>query len=436
MTSSYGRKLFWTIAAAMVAFVALFSVYQLFREIKYRSQVISSRLEDYNIIIYDKHSRGESIERIESLPGEYNISGVWTRMVSHSGELLYENAPGARPFSKDEFFASDDVSDALRLGVGMSYWTKGPSTGERRFYMASYFRDGDIVIRSSVPWNRQVRTLMYPDLNFLWISLSFLVLVLVLLWYRTNRITDKVAKEMTRLNAELGYRFDQNAMMKKQMTQNVAHELKTPVASIMGFLETIRSDPDMTEEMKNEFIERSYQQSVRLSDILRDVSLLGRIENNAVSFPKEKVDICSLVDEIIVANSWRLKERDMVMVNLISKGVTVNGNRGLLYSVFRNLTDNAIAYAGKGTSILVETRGGTRKQWMFSFSDNGVGVDDAHLPLLFQRFYRVDKGRSRKLGGTGLGLSIVRNAVILHGGTISAKRANTGGLEFVFTLDK
>ena len=114
----------------------------------------------------------------------------------------------------------------------------------------------------------------------------------------------------------------------------------------------------------------------------------------------------------------------------------VHGNMLMLYSIFRNLTDNAIAYAGPNVTITVKCVMETPEYYRFSFADNGVGVASEHLDHLFERFYRVDKGRSRKLGGTGLGLAIVKNAVILHGGMIFARIASTGGLEFIFTISK
>lgn len=123
----------------------------------------------------------------------------------------------------------------------------------------------------------------------------------------------------------------------------------------------------------------------------------------------------------------------MTFHNQLPGELIVKGNRSLLYSVFRNLTDNAIAYAGEGTEITVAAR---RHQdyWTFTFSDNGVGVPEEHLARLFERFYRVDKGRSRKLGGTGLGLAIVKNAILLHKGMIRVKNNPTGGLCFTFTI--
>ena len=120
----------------------------------------------------------------------------------------------------------------------------------------------------------------------------------------------------------------------------------------------------------------------------------------------------------------------------ISRGTTVEGNHTLLYSIFWNLTDNAVNYAGEGVTITIEQYAEDDDFYYFSFHDNGCGVPEADLEKIFVRFYRVDEGRSRKNGGSGLGLSIVRNSVLYHKGRISAKNRKEGGLEFLFSLAK
>ena len=126
----------------------------------------------------------------------------------------------------------------------------------------------------------------------------------------------------------------------------------------------------------------------------------------------------------------------MSFINRLPDSMPVRGNQSLLYSIFRNLIDNAIAYAGEGTTVTLDACEGEDTTWHFTFCDNGVGVPGQHLPRLFERFYRVDKGRSRKMGGTGLGLAIVKNAVQFHGGAITVANRPEGGLRFDFSLRK
>ncbi len=228
----------------------------------------------------------------------------------------------------------------------------------------------------------------------------------------------------------------EQARLKKQLTQNIAHELKTPVSSIQGYLETIVNNPELPREKIDTFLMRSYAQSNRLTHLLSDISLLTRMEEAPNMTEKESVNLPMLAQSIINEVSLQLEEKQIEVQNLLPEDLYIKGNPSLLYSIFRNLTDNAIAYGGTGISITIRCFRQGEKFYYFSFADTGVGVSPEHLGRLFERFYRVDKGRSRKLGGTGLGLAIVKNAVLLHGGSIFAKNNPGGGLEFIFTLSK
>ncbi len=229
---------------------------------------------------------------------------------------------------------------------------------------------------------------------------------------------------------------EERVRLKRQLTQNIAHELKTPVSSIQGYLETIVNNENIPREKINVFLERCYAQSNRLSRLLRDISVLTRMDEAANMIDMERVDISVLVENIINEVSLELDEKHITVINSLKKNIQIKGNYSLLYSIFRNLTDNAIAYAGTHIQININCFREDENFYYFSFADTGIGVSPEHLNRLFERFYRVDKGRSRKLGGTGLGLAIVKNAVIIHGGNISAKNNQSGGLEFVFTLAK
>lgn len=229
---------------------------------------------------------------------------------------------------------------------------------------------------------------------------------------------------------------EEQARLKRQLTQNIAHELKTPVSSIQGYLETIISNPNIPQENVRVFLERSYAQSNRLTFLLRDISVLTRMDEAPELVEKEQVNLSKIVENILNEVALGLEEKHITVVNKLPSEVILTGSSSLLYSIFRNLTDNAIAYAGNDIQITINCFREDEKFYYFSFSDTGVGVPEEHLNRLFERFYRVDKGRSRKLGGTGLGLAIVKNAVLFHGGTIFAKNMPKGGLEFVFTLKK
>ncbi len=260
------------------------------------------------------------------------------------------------------------------------------------------------------------------DWHLILFSISVMVGLSWLLHRYARRMDERISRE----------RQEQQNQMRRELTQNIAHELKTPVASILGYTDTILATPDMDDTTRNRFIARTNSQAQRLSSLLQDISTLNKMEYAPDLLHRERVDITAMVNDIIMESEHSLKERQMTFRNAMPH-VTVQGNWQLIYSIFRNLTTNAINYAGQGTTISLSAEH-RHNTWHFVFSDNGVGIDPKHLPRLFERFYRIDKGRSREMGGTGLGLAIVKNAVVLHGGKISVTNNKNGGLRFDFTL--
>ena len=222
--------------------------------------------------------------------------------------------------------------------------------------------------------------------------------------------------------------------IKRQLTNNINHELKTPVAAIQGYLETMTTAKDMTAEERDAFIAKCYAHCQRLTQLLNDVSTITRLEDGSSRIECESVDLRAIVDEIASEVALLPDDKRMRMNIELPAPMQVMGNSTLLMSIFKNLTDNAIAYSG-GRDIFVRCTEDD-KMYTISFFDNGIGVDSDHINHIFERFYRIDKGRSRKLGGTGLGLSIVKNAVLFHGGDIQVANRKVGGLEFTFTLPK
>lgn len=224
-------------------------------------------------------------------------------------------------------------------------------------------------------------------------------------------------------------------VIKQQMTSNIAHELKTPVATVLGYLETVQHD-SITPDKKEYFVEKALAQAQRLSELIDDISTLNRIEEAGDYYEFDNVSVKKVIQEVHEQMKLKLEERNItVHVDLPGK-LTIRGNRTLLYSIFYNLFDNAIKYGGEGIEIFLSNYLEDKNNYYFSFANTGPGIDDIHLNRLFERFYRIDDGRSRKTGGTGLGLAIVKNAIQLHNGEISARKYKDGGLEFLFSLEK
>lgn len=268
------------------------------------------------------------------------------------------------------------------------------------------------------------------------IVVVLLALALITMQGRYVHLKKSIDKGKVSMYDKLRDSEEDKTRLKRQLTQNVAHELKTPVSSIQGYLETIVSNPDIDKETKDQFIQRCYAQSRRLSSLLADISTLNKLDDAPQEYEFQPVNIPDLLQSIQRDVSMQMEAKHVTFRALVDPKVAVDGNPSLLYSIFRNLTDNSIAYGGEGVTITVQVLSESADFYTFSFSDNGPGVVSEHIPHLFERFYRIDKGRSRKMGGTGLGLAIVKNSVLLHHGNISVRLGIAGGLEFVFTLPK
>jgi two-component system, OmpR family, phosphate regulon sensor histidine kinase PhoR len=226
------------------------------------------------------------------------------------------------------------------------------------------------------------------------------------------------------------------SVMKQQLTANIAHELKTPISSIKGYLETVMNNPGIEPVKLRYFVEKAHSQAERLTQLVNDIALLNKIEESSDLYAREKVNVRNLILDVAESLDDALKSKSVNLEIQVGGQVIVHANYSLLFSVFRNLLENSLNYGGKGISVTVSGYHEDQHFHYFSYSDNGQGVEDEHLPRLFERFYRVDDGRSRKMGGTGLGLAIVKNAILSFKGDISVRKRSGGGLEFLFSLPK
>ncbi len=229
--------------------------------------------------------------------------------------------------------------------------------------------------------------------------------------------------------------IQERSRLKRQMTNNINHELKTPVGVIKGYLDTVLSSDDMDEKTKTYFLRRAQDNVDRLCNLLNDVSTMTRLEEGSGNIPITDVDFHELVFSIDNDFATSGMTGDMKFQYDVPLDCHVKGNTNLLTSAISNLIKNAVLHS-HGTKMGIRIVAQSDKYYTFAFWDDGQGVDPSAIPHLFERFFRVDTGRSRKTGGTGLGLPIVKSIIESLGGSMSVHNRAVGGLEFMFTLRK
>ena len=474
MRISVGTKLYMSVLSVFLVFAVAFIVFQQTREKQFKVDTLNLKLQDYNSHMeeYLRLFPDRSEQALDRYVQSHYIPHLRVTLISLSGKVMYDSE--LKDYSHVTNHASrPEIVSALHNGAGSTVERNSKTLKGDFFYSATCFPKDSLIIRSALPYTSDLSKSLKADQHYIWFAVATMLLLTIILYRFTRRLGDniqrlrtfasradhgesldtedlvgfpsdelgEIAERIIKIYKRLQTTRQEQDILKRQLTQNIAQELKTPVASIQGYLETILDNPNINDSMREQFLKRCYAQSQRLTSLLQDISTLNRMDDAPDMIGTEDVNISEIVANIQKETALQLQQKQMSFVNKLPNDVMVKGSPSLIYSVFRNLTDNAIAYAGTSTTITltaqpIENIDEEMKspKWQFTFSDNGVGVPVEHLPRLFERFYRVDKGRSRKMGGTGLGLAIVKNAVLLHGGTIRVVNNFNGGLRFDFTL--
>ena len=472
---SFHRRLFVMLIAFSWSIIFCFIGFQYLREKQYKSDYLSLQLQLYNRHLLEAVEEDGETHETYIATHQKPFDNLRISIIALSGKVVYDNMLPVD--SLDNHRMRPEVATAIKKGSGYHIGRQSTSDGLEYFYSAT--RGKELIARTAIPYSASLRELLQADWTFLGVMISISLAMSVLAYFATRRL----GKNMERLNrfaakAEKGEAFDEEEpfpndelgsisnhivqlygqwqqtikdrdlaheaalreekekiRIKRQLSNNINHELKTPVASIGVCLETLLSGITLTEEKRQELIERCYTHNERLRRLLNEVSLITRMEDGSALIGKEKIVINDMLEEIEEELEIMPEGERFELHTDFNEQVVINGNISLIGSIFRNLTENAIAYS-EGKNIYISLLKNNNTECQIRFEDDGKGVEPEQLSRLFERFYRVDKGRSRQMGGTGLGLAIVKHAVQFHGGTITAEIRPNGGLRFDFSLKK
>ena len=470
---TYSRRLFLWLVGYSILLVICVLFFQYKREKDFKAGELNAQLQVLNErIIHQLETGNIDINTVDV----DDFKDLRVSIVDSSGQVIYDNSLDALP--NTNHLRREEISEAIRFGTGYTIRRHSESTGETYFYSARKGANG-IIVRTAVPYSVSLDGLLQADKGFLWFLAGLTIIMCTLGYFATRRVglhvrrlklfaesaekgnkiyddepfphdeLGDISNHIVRLYVSLQqaiserdrehsaalHEQQEKERIKKQLTDNINHELKTPVASIQVCIETLLNHPDMSKEKRIEFLTRCLANNQRLQQLLSDVSLITRMEDGAKSIVREQIDLKEIIRNVVEERSEIAEKHGFTIQNDVVKPIEMKGSRSLWESVFFNLIDNAISYSG-GNKINITQMPSSLNKIILTLCDNGCGVAEEHLPRLFERFYRVDKGRSRAAGGTGLGLSIVKNAVQLHRGSITVSNNPNGGLCFKIILNR
>lgn len=471
---NYRSRIFMLIVVFTWILTFAFFVLQYSREKEYKVSVLNTQLQTYNRSLLHCIST-DSVHDFSTLTRMVAADSMRVTVVDFTGNVLFDTDFADQP----NHASRQEIKDAIENGTGYTIRRLSQTAGLQYFYSAT--KGDGIVVRSALPYTSSLYQELQIDTVRVWVILVIAIVVTILAFfasrrfskgvenlrdfakaaengdimgYDTENFTDDELGEISRNIVDLYKNLERTTQerdenlkaamheeqekirIKHQLTNNINHEIKTPVHAIQACLETIVTNRDkINKTAVLKLIEKAYDNVTRLCAMLRDISVITRISEASEQIKCTEVNINSIIEELKEEMEMLEPHKRMRLNVQLPEAVIVVGNESLISSIFHNLMSNALAYSG-GRDIFIKLIEETEEHYKFEFSDNGIGVDDVHLPRLFERFYRVDDGRSRKMGGTGLGLSIVKNSVLFHHGEISVKNVRGGGLRFIFTLAK
>lgn len=360
---------------------------------------------------------------------EMDAAQVHTRitLIDGAGKVIYDSREDE--YTLQNHAEREEVKSALQTGKGEAL-RSSETVRKLTYYYAVLLEDGTVLRTSKTLDN--LLPAMFSAIPFMAaVALVMIVLAYFLAKWQTKRLIqpineldlenpmeNQVYEELTPLLMKMENQRqakDQIAKMRKEFSANVSHELKTPLTSISGYAEIMKSGIAKPEDMTR-FSEKIYKEASRLIVLIEDIIKLSKLDEQDVVLEKEEVDLYDLCLETCNRLSFQADKKN-VRLELTGEKVSYFGVRQILDEMIYNICENAIKYNVDGGSVKIWV-GNTLQGPKVMVEDTGIGIPEDQQERIFERFYRVDKSHSKETGGTGLGLSIVKHGAIFHNAEI------------------
>ena len=446
MTSKISRSILLVSLAVFLGtlIIILAALYSYFSGVQKQQLAIESDLAAQGV-------RLAGIEYLEAFDEEeYRIT--W---ISGDGSVLYDNI--ASTSDMENHLEREEIRDAFSTGYGESQ-RYSSTLYERFLYSARLLPDGTVIRLSHeqiTPW-----TLL---LGFSQPIAFLILLALILSYWLASRLSKKITAPINRIDPDRPQDYIQDkdcqeiapllikmtqqqsqirqsqeelqktSLIRQEFSANVSHELKTPLQVISGYAELLEQGMTKEEDVVP-FASKIHRESQRLTKLVEDIIDLTKLDADSIDEQREAVDLYQ-VAENAVDSLLPVAEESNIRLTLTGTSAPMTGVRQVLYGIIYNLCDNAIKYSREGGSAEVTVEDGPAYVRL-RVKDDGIGIPEEHQKRIFERFYRVDKSRSKEAGGTGLGLSIVKHGAMIHHASIDLKSVPGEGTEITLQFPK
>lgn len=416
------------IAIVITLFMSVIVFYELFKKQVFNDLKTEAEFAGYMI---DSFSDNE----------QFDVRVTW---IGTDGNVLYDSEADTLENHSDR----PEYIDAVKSGEGKSV-RKSDTLSKRIFYYAMRLEDGT-VIRIA----KEAGSIWTIFMSALPIITGLTVLLYVMCYFLSKHLTTKIVKPVEELvnnaaNPSLVPEYKElvpfvgalkeqredilrSATMRQEFTANVSHELKTPLTAISGYAELIENGMVSGDDSVR-FAGEIRKNSTRLLSLINDIINLSELDDG-VKLNLEKMDLYEAAKNCI-KNLKVAADKNDIKLMLLGTTAYINADKSMMDEVLYNLCDNAIRYNNKGGNVIVDVSNTLDGKVKLTVKDNGIGIGKEHQERIFERFYRVDKSRSRESGGTGLGLAIVKHILTSHGAELSLASEPGKGTSITVTFD-
>ncbi|MCM1490908.1 MAG: HAMP domain-containing histidine kinase [Muribaculum sp.] len=481
---SYITKVFLVVASILTLSLGAMFGFMYSREQQFRKEMLNAQLSLLNHQLLDHYDGGIINVQVWERGLDLPFQRLRFSIFDSEGNILYDN----------KGVEDEDVTDVLALpsvvmanesddhvGYNVTEVDDGGKDDAPDYYYYATLKEGDLYARTgALGYELELADILQIDKKLVWYAILIYLLVLLVTYLSINKVgkivrrlsnfaqkaergeeiydieafpndeMGKIARNIVLLyvrlqrtmadrdlQAQIALREEQDkATLKKNLTNNINHELKTPISAISLELETLIANKDrLTDAQRDMLIKRCKANSERLLRMVQDILTLNRLDDGSDAIRSEILSLTDVVEEVTDNLAVKAHDAGIEFDVRLPDVMMMKGNSPLLDSIFSNLINNAILYSG-ADKISIFLQEEDADSYRIIICDNGSGIPEEHLDHIFDRFYRVESGRSRKKGGTGIGLAIVKSAAQFHNGDITIRNLPSGGLEFTLTLAK